>query len=751
MLTSPSLTLLLETYRHTYTGLSTTFPNSVFRECICCCRRSEIIRLSKSRERAKGTCDWISGSNKFVNWRNKTENSILWISGSAGAGKSTLCSAILDVLETQRCTGEILAYYFIDGRFKNANHASGILGMLAIKMLLSPSLRESRDNLKTFLNDLDAVGGQLSSSQIREFLLRISHNISSEETLFLVIDGVDDIEDSQSIIDLVREIVNLVNGRDPSHSLRLCISSEPESFCRRYLQGSLELHIDGEVCVQNDVIAYSQQSILEMELSNLSLGKGPPVVAHEKPSKVWRAVRGPFCPPISITPFYTANFRDASIRGAADAKWDELYYLITPKITEGAKGMFLWVSLVLEEIPRTIHTCDSVEELVESSKIGDCFAIYQYKIGKIHEKDRPVALQMIRWVQYAARPLHSWELVHAINLQLGVNLIDADILRICRGLLKMSGGRMISLVHLSFRKYLESLNCTNDALGWSAVSEASNEIIAQTCLKTLEPELLLESLTSWIPDYSLSSAANGTSKSLHSYAFSFWKFHYNLAERKSSCLPGMLHEILHEMLRQTWAQRKVIVDSKTSSEPSTFERESHGSFSHPLNSSIPTFSVNLGTALREGARFGMVKLVKLELEMGGNPNIADPCGRTALHFAASTGNLAIMRLLLDYGANIHEISLSGDTALSNATANGSIEAVELLLDYEGGLSDTNSGSPLNRSLRNSAQITLQRLSLVTFLSENCAKCGNLESHYIVSMPLGIVQPDTLHSLSPSAG
>ena len=160
-------------------------------------------------------------------------------------------------------------------------------------------------------------------------------------------------------------------------------------------------------------------------------------------------------------------------------------------------------------------------------------------ISRISEKNRYLALQMFRWVIYAARPLVSLELLDAIYIQTSVQLVETDIPKICQGLLRVNEAGMVSLVHLSFRDHIQSQTREDDILGWGSSSSSSDEMIAHTCLQTLSPKLLLESFSHTIARSSPTDAQN-----LQSYAFDFWKLHYTFAEPRSIYLAGMLHERL---------------------------------------------------------------------------------------------------------------------------------------------------------------------------------------------------------------
>lgn len=75
------------------------------------------------------------------------------------------------------------------------------------------------------------------------------------------------------------------------------------------------------------------------------------------------------------------------------------------------------------------------------------------------------------------------------------------------------------------------------------------------------------------------------------------------------------------------------------------------------------------------------------LEHGGEVDLHDRVGWTAVHAAARDGQVELMRVLLDRGANPNIITESGSTPLDVATYNGRPEVVALLRERGGRSSD----------------------------------------------------------------
>jgi hypothetical protein len=507
---------------------------------------SETLRLSKKREKARGTCEWLFTNDKFVKWKNTTDKPLLWLAGSAGAGKSTICSAIIDILEADRHVGDIVTSYFINGRTTASNTVFNILRTMAAEMLLRARSLEYVDGLKALMMDLDAAGVHMSLSRIREFLLRIRNYINSGETMCLVLDGWDDLAESQRVSYLLREILNVVNGKDgSSQSMKFLISSRSDIPHGKNYRGALVMDIDTEICVHNDVATYLQYEMSRLKLSDIPQGKD---FAMTVKTCAWGAVPPPSATSSFFKPVPAGHQKFASLPSATFHNWDEAYLRIKYGIIDKGEANFLWARLLVENLRATNQSIRTTHKLIEKLISRDCSGLYQDMIHRISEKDRYLALQMFRWVIYAARPLNSWELLDAIYTQTGMQLVETDIQKICAGLLRVNEDGMISLFHLGLRDHIQTQTCKDDILGWVFVSSSSDEMIAHTCLQTLSPELLLESL-----GCAMARSSPTYTQNLQSYAFNYWKLHYKFAERQSIYLAGMLQE----RLKWGWEHRDI--------------------------------------------------------------------------------------------------------------------------------------------------------------------------------------------------
>ena len=64
----------------------------------------------------------------------------------------------------------------------------------------------------------------------------------------------------------------------------------------------------------------------------------------------------------------------------------------------------------------------------------------------------------------------------------------------------------------------------------------------------------------------------------------------------------------------------------------------------------------------------ILEAVKMAIDLGVDPNVADPQGDTVLHAAARLGRNRVITHLVEHGANLHAENQEGQTPLAAAIA-----------------------------------------------------------------------------------
>ncbi|KAF4631236.1 hypothetical protein G7Y89_g6895 [Cudoniella acicularis] len=535
---------------------------------------------------------------------------------------------------------------------------------------------KSHELLQALETDLQHAGDAVSVSQMKYLFSTSRHNLKSHETLFLVIDGLDDFSSAQNgPDDLLPELLNMLAVQDTRHRIKCFISTRSDFSTKTRFPGSLQMNINKEISAQRDLEIYVQNEISRMRLNNGLLD----------------------------------DFRAGSV----------VERLISKAI---ATGIFLRVDLVLRELAaRTSLSSISPEAIRDLLKVympSSLCEVYDSMLGAISTNDRLRALQILRWVTHSARPLSLKELSYVVSNN--VNLTETDIRRLSGGLLITGTSQTVNFVHMTALEFVMSK--FNTATDWTTACEDPHEMIARVCLKALPATYLLRSLS--LPSQShRQEPLSGPLPEILQYAANHWMVHYRLAEPRSKILPGILHNCLMIAIKEEGlvSRRKLTVANKEA------EESALSSFSISLNSKVAN------VALLSASRFGFASLAKLELQMGADSHRTHgTSGDNALHLAVREGHLDITEILLQYGADPFAASHNGPTALAYAAYCGHYSIVELILSRGAEVRAAPPSSPASSPFCGLIRWSMEELELKGSVSNFCADCGEMRASYVIS-------------------
>ena len=612
---------------------------------------SRALHLSRTKLLLRATGEWLWFTTEFESWRSPNENSFLWIFGSPGSGKSVLTSAVIRYLENDKKRGDVVAFYCSDGRYESSNPVSEILTGLLLELQGRMTGHSMMARLKKDVEGQEHAHGQLSLATLRSLFMAIKHTLKEEETLILILDGVDDVQGGDK---LLQELLTLACQHEKSHRIKILMSSTREFAVRSGIKATLHIDMDTRTSVSDDMKDYTESIV----------------------SKNW-----------------VSSYEGTAIRERA----------------EKSKGKFLCMTLLLLILPRGSPSADIDDWLVSvmgGNGTNDPFAIYNYMYQSIPQTHHRFALYMLQWVLHAARPMYSWELLDAVNWELGTRFQDSDVEKATMGLLQISRTRTVNLVHLSLREYFQRMQLI-------PLPHNPEEMITRACLGALSPALILQSLDQpWSGNHN-TDIQSSQPNTLEVYAKRYWIDHYLRAEPRSTCTSGLLHETLRKILPAR--EIRLRNDPKLeSARPKTLLEIENARLE-------PTSLDTANRVLRIAASFGFYKLAKLELDMGATDHITSNSNENSFHLAAKAGHASLVKLFIEYGADVTSLCKSGVTPLFHAIASGHPEVMQLLLELG---SSSAAGAQTYESM--------EELRLEPVISERCYICGHRKTSFRVS-------------------
>ena len=224
------------------------------------------VRENEVSQSHSDTFGWVFNDDTTYPWDNlkawlEHGQSIYWINGKAGSGKSTFMKFLVDDERTsealdiwsgnEHCT--ILKFYFWLSGTKFQRSMKGFLCSLLRQIVITNEmvLEDILQTHKTMM--MKRSLGDWSLAELRNMSVFAINSVSRVENICIFIDGIDEFdqdEDVQQLLDLIEQLAELPR-------VKLCLSSRPEVHIERYLSQYPKLHLqdltaeDMEICIMD--------------------------------------------------------------------------------------------------------------------------------------------------------------------------------------------------------------------------------------------------------------------------------------------------------------------------------------------------------------------------------------------------------------------------------------------------------------------------------------------------------------------
>ncbi|GAM38537.1 hypothetical protein TCE0_033r09331 [Talaromyces pinophilus] len=429
-----------------------------------------------------GTCEWVFEHEAFRNWiaANDTPTyTPLYIQGTPGSGKSVLLKFLAKDLEKRTRVGTpsasspveetlpvelgipgktIVAACFCDDKNEMRRKPTWVLRTLLYKMF-QQNRSLTKYALKHLQNaeDLDSPDADPDEFHSLEVLQKILDDIVLDpelEVLYFIIDGLDQCGPHlPSVVHFIRDISTRVNkeatSRGANFSLRCIISDR------------------GSKIVHEKILP---QYIIDMPRDN----------KHDTDKVTEKKIKS------------IQEYREFS---------DDVLKSTTELLKENCKGMFMWLSLVLEDLSTWdgSWTEDRVKERLHSIP-SDVAAYYRAMLERQQRDSAGTLRTLLTWVYFASRPLTLQELSVVLTMQekkpyTGGVSTDQDIDSLRRSIVNnwsalfLVDGDTVHLSHQSVKDFLSEVfsdDGETEYRGYGMSESDAHRQIAAACLAYLQ-------------------------------------------------------------------------------------------------------------------------------------------------------------------------------------------------------------------------------------------------------------------------
>ena len=600
-------------------------------------QNEEALKQTYAKQRSEGTGMWLLADVRFRTWADAEGLPLLWLHGSIGTGKSTLCSAIIDELRKIEPHRHLTIFCFIEEDRAQKDAAQHILRLFIYQLFIhqQPVLPELL--LRSILRDAEDQPAPMPPETFQRLLRTILADTAKHLRISLVIDGLDNSGQTMEIF--LNEIVRANTLRTNVNAFRCMISTQASSASFVLGNYLTEIDLDSELGVRQDLLKYATDRL-----------------QHVSP--------------------------DLSERPSIPS--------LAKQLCNRASGMFLWVALALEHL----HCEQGVSNLPDQieSMPSTIWEIYHQDVQAITSRNIRIAQFVFSWLIAATRPLSVSELLEALTVSPAPSFakkpIEADLSHKCGRLISVAHDCTVRFRHPSVRGFL--ISTSQPSLHrWSVVE--AHGLIAQTCLILLGSKE--DRRASWLSTnlQTSESTGGGSISNLRRYAVTNWSLHYRLAETHSKILAGTLQRCLHITLQ--YACDYFLISNQQHSvhvASAALRVCAHNGFM-----SLTEMYLEMGnlpnndvckvckSPLEIAANRGHIEIVKLLLQKGASViNNSHGGSEQALHLATSAGDSHLVELLLMNGANVDAVdAASGKTALHVAATSGCLEIVKSLVSH----------------------------------------------------------------------
>ncbi|THV46387.1 hypothetical protein BGAL_0390g00040 [Botrytis galanthina] len=378
----------------------------------------------KRSERLEGSCEWLLNSADYIQWKDSSASSILWLNGTAGCGKSVLTSAVIENLcqeSSSMGTAAPVAYFYCSRNTAEPERANPEEVLRSILEQVSSNTAElpiRKPVVKVYENLVKENRGLtpqegLSLDETTEVLLKILQ----VDPFYVVIDALDECDPSErpSLIESLKTIID-----ESASVVKVFISS------RRYTDIASQFEESPCISIQPSHTSRDIEDYVRKEVSE----------AMEKR----RIVKGKLLP----------------------EEKKKIEQQITQALIDGSQGMFRWVTLQIQQLCKQVRVKRDIESVLRKlpKSLEESYHLVYQDIMDMEEPSQKAAIRTLQVLLSTRRKLSLDEMLAAVTVDIDTNeaLVSTvdELLDVCSNLIIFDEEeKILRFAHLSVREFLE--------------------------------------------------------------------------------------------------------------------------------------------------------------------------------------------------------------------------------------------------------------------------------------------------------
>ena len=196
------------------------------------------------------TGDWFLESDSFVSWKEGSISS-MWIHGIPGAGKTILCSSIIEDVQSLCHSGSAdqCVYFYFDFNDPDKRTVVGMLRSMITQLCVHDG--QCHAAVETLYNQCKQGAQQPGRASLVKTFLSL---LSSPNRMYLIMDALDECSEREELFKVISEIVQT--------DANLLMTSRKEGDITDGLEGQAEILIGLEGCgIDGDISKHVQRCL----------------------------------------------------------------------------------------------------------------------------------------------------------------------------------------------------------------------------------------------------------------------------------------------------------------------------------------------------------------------------------------------------------------------------------------------------------------------------------------------------------
>jgi hypothetical protein len=186
-----------------------------------------------------GTGEWLISSHEFSYWLLPGRS--LWLHGIPGAGKTILCSTIIEAVTSRRPTDVPCVYFYFD--FSNAQKQP-VINMLS-SLLAQLSASTVPPEVKQLYQHCHKGTQEATIAQLTDTLIAIADHGNG---MYIIVDALDESSDWKALLKVVETVlqskINLLVTSRKEHNIEMVLSNSVD-----FAVAIQDERVNADVCV----------------------------------------------------------------------------------------------------------------------------------------------------------------------------------------------------------------------------------------------------------------------------------------------------------------------------------------------------------------------------------------------------------------------------------------------------------------------------------------------------------------------